>query len=205
MDETIERLIIFQRSGCEWCFNDLYMSFRPLILRIAAKYAEWSGIAFDEYDSGLSEEFWRICQQFDVTSNTNFAGFVHFRLNRKAIDISRGKERTYRKHHLLDDGAATPELKTEKDFIEMEVIKKFEERKTDEDKRQLINVLKELADDIYTTEIIDRFLEDPSQKFTAIGKQLGLHPQKTMRKIERFKKLYDPTRFGNIEAYLVVV
>jgi RNA polymerase sigma factor (sigma-70 family) len=89
--------------------------------------------------------------------------------------------------------------------IEDDYIKQ-EEIKTDDDKRQLINVLTENCDSL-TTAIVNEYLgcksgERPTP--TAIGKKLGVHHEKVKRTLRKLMKQYDERQFGSTDAYLAV-
>lgn len=89
--------------------------------------------------------------------------------------------------------------------VEDDVIKS-QEIKTDEDKRELINVLTKDCDSL-TTGILNEYLECASNERltpTGIGKKLGIHHETVKRTLSKLSKRYNEREFGSIDAYLAV-
>ncbi|WP_396133312.1 hypothetical protein, partial [Bacillus anthracis] len=77
------------------------------------------------------------------------------------------------------------------------------EKKTDQDKRQLIKAVTEKADAI-TTAIVKEHLSSERPTYASIGSKVGVHYKKEERVIKGLAKNYDASQHGELNAFLAV-
>lgn len=189
-------------------FRKSYSMFEPIIRRVSKKFSAASGIPEEEYISQLSEEFWLLFNKFDSTRGASFSTWANLNLRSKAIQISKGKERTFYRRSIPIRQYGTSSNEDESSYeiadeynLEQTVLDRLH-RKKEADKRQLIDFLLESTTDSVTTAIVTNFPRYKS--ITALAKALGLHHEVVKRKLRALSRLYDANRFGDYHDYLAV-
>lgn len=186
-------------------FEIVFKEFEGVIRNISYSYSTRYKIPRDELISSLNLELWEAYKKYNKEAGTTFNTFANMLLNRKAIDIVRGKHGGYARRVLTeliikdDDGEEQSILDQLEDItssFEEEIIKK-------EDQRQLILYLvgQDKTDPV-TTAIVTNFGKHDSIR--ALGKALGIHHETVKRKLRKLSSYYDANRFGDINDYLAV-
>lgn len=190
-------------------FEKQFNEFYPTLESIARRYASSTPVPYEEYESALSEEFFLKYEEFDPTRNDNFSAFMRVVLTQRASREANRKEGQYYGSITYldlpsieddDEDKLRMELASEWD-LEEHVISK-EEKKSDEDKLQLIDALVKKSDPT-TKQIVEHYLESEHARPTTIGKALGIHHQTVIRKITYLSRNFNETKHGEINAYLV--
>lgn len=185
-------------------FNKKFNSFYPVLISIAKRYSRSTAIPFEEYESSLCEEFYLKYESFDSDRRDNFNAFMRVVLTQRATRLANRREREFYDNvefyeaSTFDEDGEEQEFDIPSDFdLEDHVIKK-----TDEDKRQLIQALAGKADSI-TQKIVNEFLKGEHASPTAIGRALGVHHQVIARKLTYLSRNFNENEFGEIDSYLV--
>lgn len=187
-------------------FEKQFNKFYPILQAIAKRYARTTSVPYEEYESSLSEEFFLKYKDFNPRRNANFNAFMRVVLTQRASRVANRTEGsfydsiTYLETSSIDD-EEEQELEIAFDWdLEEHVLEELE-KKTDEDKRQLINALVDKSDPT-TKQIVAEYLHSEHARPTAIGKALGIHHQTIIRKISYLARNFNESKFGEIDAYL---
>lgn len=78
-------------------FETRFRDFYPRLQLISRKYSKLSGVAVEEFISGLSEAFWQRYQDYDVTRLDNFQSYMQTTLTQEALRIANRKEKQYQR------------------------------------------------------------------------------------------------------------
>lgn len=190
-------------------FEKQFNSFYPTLKTIARRYSQATDIPYEEYESALCEEFFLKHHDFDHRKNPSFEGYMRVRLTQRATRVAGRKERIFYDNSYFYEGQAVNEEGEEMEFeladgfcLEEYVIT-LEERKTDADKRELINALISNTDDT-TKVIVQEYLRGEHARPTGIGRAIGVHHQTVRRKLNSIARNYTESKFGKLDAYLVV-
>lgn len=188
-------------------FEDQFNSFYPTILAIAGRYAKTTNIPFEEYESSLCEEFYLKYNSFDPNRSSNFNSFMRVVLTQRASRVASRRERRFYDNVIFyesltfDEDGESQEFDLPMDWdLEDRVISEME-KKTDADKRQLIDALTANTDPL-TTAIVNEYLNNLDATFTSVGKKLGIHPQTVKRKLAYLSRKFNENLYGEISAYL---
>lgn len=76
-------------------FESRYREFYPRMQHIAKRYSKVSGVAIEEFLSGLSEAFWHRYQDYDFRRSDNFQSYMQTTLTQEALRIGKRKEKQY--------------------------------------------------------------------------------------------------------------
>lgn len=190
-------------------FNKQFNKFYPILEEIAKRYARTTSVPYEEYESSLSEEFYLKYNDFDPKKRNNFNAFMRVVLTQRASRVANRAEGSfYDRITYLE--TPSNDIDSDEDDNDFEIASEWDleehvisnlEKKTDEDKLQLINALIRKTDST-TKLIVDEYLRSEYARPTAIGKSLGIHHQTVIRKISRLSRNFDESKFGDIDAYL---
>lgn len=189
-------------------FEEVYKKHKWLIRKKAESYYRSTGEDFDELESFLTLVFWKEFKKYDE-QKSSFTEYIGVRLDHRLIDYVNKRQREFERssEHLSalvkeDEEGELREYEIE-DTAATEEISCYGENKTDEDKRQLINVLVKNTDSL-TTAIVNEFLNDDGATPTAIGRKLGTHHQTVRRKLDALARKYYANHDEDIIEYLAV-
>jgi len=191
-------------------FEEKFNSFYPTLVAISKRYSAGTGIPVEEFISSLSEEFFKKFNNFNPDKKDNFTAYMRVILTQRATRVANRQERKfYDSIMYIEDGKKDKDGKTQElDFpsewdLEEHVIS-LQTKKTDADKRELINALIEKSDSV-TKLIVNEYLKSsdaPSP--TGIGRKLGIHHQTVIRKLKYLSRNFSEREFGEIDDFLVV-
>lgn len=189
-------------------FEKKFNNFYPTLKRIARRFSKTTPVPYEEFESSLCEEFFVKYEDFIESRNSSFSGYMRVRLTQRAIrEAKRSEGKFYRgieyietRTFINEDGDEVVEDFEDNFDLEKHVVECLY-RKTDADKRQLINALSENADPD-TKRIVSEYLRSDDARPTAIGKALGIHHQTVIRKLKYLSREFDENKFGELDAYL---
>ncbi|MBX6360519.1 MAG: sigma-70 family RNA polymerase sigma factor [Acidobacterium ailaaui] len=186
-------------------FEEAFQSFEKVLDATARKFSADFKEDYSEVRSLVNFEFWEAWKDYDDNVGcVSFETFVSRRLKFRVIDFFRSKERQFFRGLDRLEGmpsAATFDIPDKFDLLD-DLINRFESR-TDDDKRQLINILIKDSDSL-TTAIVNEYLNDSKANPRKIGRKLGVHHVTVTRRLKKLAKNFDQTKYGNIESYLEV-
>lgn len=189
-------------------FIELYNRFRKRIESIAARFSRGTLIPAEDYQSALSQHLWECDAKYKPIEGVNKDTFLISCLNKKAIDVSRSRAKTYSRYNVLTDFRYTHEddaptssapISDKSDYVLEDAVHK----KKEDYQRQLVAFLLESgtihndSDMVATIEGIKR-----GETVNAIAKSLGLQRNTIDRKLQRLARFYDPKIHGDIRDYL---
>lgn len=198
-------------------FEQQFNKFQAYIKTLSRRYSAATGIPYAEFESALNEEFFLKFEGYKEGAG-KFSAYMRVVLTQRASREANRKERKFYDAIEYIDGqaqengdgeeAATLEIPSEYDLEGNEVIRQGHNlirlhKKTDADKRQLINALVENSDSL-TTAIVNEYLVTTDARPTAIGKTLGIHHEIVSRKLRRLARNFNESQFGKINDYLAV-
>lgn len=189
-------------------FEKLFKEYYWIVEEKAKRFSDSLGEDMDDLVSYMQLQFWLEWKEYDP-SKKEFKNFIDFRLNQRLLDFINKRQRAFARQakrfseleEVDDEGNSTP-FEFE-DAAATAEIEEFGEKKTDEDKQQLINALIKNADSL-TTAIVNEFLSDDNATPTAIGKKLGVHHQTVRRKLDALARKYYANHDEDINEYLAV-
>ena len=185
-------------------------NFTPMIKSISYKFSKATFVPIEELESSLREEFYLKSLTFDEETSSNFASRMKVVLSQRALRVVNRKEGAfYKNSDYLEDKLKTKDRDNDVNDLlgssynlEEEVIS-ASNRKTTQDKRQLIEYLTQ-GEDMITTAIVKMYLDDPKIKPAEIGAKLGISRTTVSRRLRRMSDKYDESKFGDLDSYLAV-
>lgn len=192
-------------------FNKLYNDTKRTIHNMSVKYHKRSGVPVDELTSQLNEELWFAYRDYDESKNAKLMTWVNGCLTRRAIDVIREREGSYRRtvtHSVeppdsLEEFSNTVTSDIDSGVRTEEIVL---ERLKEADQRQLIDsITRSVKTDTTMTSIIAAYeTAHPSASPNAIAKTLGIHHETVNRKLRKLGRQFDSSRYGDIRDIIAV-
>lgn len=169
-------------------FDERFRDFYPRLQSIARRYSKTSGVAVEEFISGLSEAFWHRYQDYDVNRLDNFQSYMQTTLSQEALRIASRKEKQFQRMTVPVD-IEIENSDGEEDMMAESFIDATNVDKLVTDRIFIEGLMR--GEDTLAKRIVAAKLSFPDETDNAIGKMVGVsyHTVKA-----RIKKLGEKAR-----------
>jgi len=163
-------------------FEDRFSAFQSRIVIIAKKYARLSGVAQEEFESALAEEFWRRYQDYDVTRLDNFISYMQTALVQRALKVGKRKEREYQQQITSID-AVIEDCEGEDAMTPDVLVAATDVDKLVTDRLFICDLLE--GEDEITRAIVEAKLREPNDSNREIGRIVGVGDMTVARRLKK--------------------
>ncbi|MGF7045743.1 hypothetical protein J2T13_000203 [Paenibacillus sp. DS2015] len=182
-------------------FNKIYEDTKRRIHNMSIKYHKRSGVPVDEFTSQLNEELWFAYRDYDEGKNAQLMTWINGCLTRRAIDVIREREGSYRRSvtHSIERSSESEDDEQTFDIISDICIEDIViNRMAGPNQFELIESL--VSDPVKvgntTRLIVEEFPRHDSLRATSDA--LGICHKTAKRKLLALRRRYDGARFGDI-------